>query len=155
MIPSVSEEEEVAYGERIFDLTGNGVNFKLKVEKQGTYQVFDGSRFTGPVNLKLTKDEIETIHDSVFDLTTLNKEYSREEIQEIVDRNTKPKGYSFESEMEESAPVEYSSNSPDEDEEVEDEPTKKPVKTASKAITTSSKHNPLEDDDIESLKADK
>jgi gp32 DNA binding protein like len=151
MIPSVSEEEEVAYGERIFDLTGNGVNFKLKVEKQGTYQSFDGSRFTGPVNLKLTKEEIETIHDSVYDLTTLNKEYSREEIQEIVDKNTKPKGLQFDAEIEEQASLAYVDEDEDED-EVESEPVKAVTKTVTKSAP--SKHNPLDDDDIESLLAD-
>jgi len=151
MIPSVSEEEEVAYGERIFDLTGNGVNFKLKVEKQGTYQSFDGSRFTGPVNLKLTKEEIENIHDSVYDLTTLNKEYSREEIQEIVDKNTKPKGLQFDAEIEEQASLAYS----DDDEDDDDEPVKPAPKLVAKTVVaTPSKHNPLDDDDIESLLAD-
>jgi hypothetical protein len=151
MIPSVSEEEEVAYGERIFDLTSNGVNFKLKVEKQGTYQSFDGSRFTGPVNLKLSKDEIENIHDSVYDLTTLNKEYSREEIQEIVNRNTKPKASSYEDDIDSHPTVGYSS---DDDDEVEAPPVRTAVSTAPKVALATSSHNPLDDDDIESLLAD-
>jgi hypothetical protein len=152
MIPSVSEEEEVPYGERIFDLTSNGVNFKLKVEKQGTYQVFDGSRFTGPVNLKLSKEEIEHIHDSVYDLTTLNKEYSREEIQEIVDQNTRPKGMHFQAEIEEEASVGYSSMH--DDDEDDDLPVKPVAKTESSKPASKSVHNPLDDDDIESLLAD-
>lgn len=151
---AICGEDESEYGARVFDLTPNGVNFKLKVEKQGTYQVFDGSRFTAPVDLKLTKDEIESIHDSIYDLTSLNKEFSREEIQEIVDNNTKPRGASFsdgdfnENDVDISSDDDEDFNSIDAKIEI-----KKPASTTSKAAP-SKVANVLDDDDIEKLLQD-
>jgi hypothetical protein len=152
---AICGEDESEYGVRVFDLTPNGVNFKLKVEKQGTYQVFDGSRFTAPVDLKLTQDEIESIHDSIYDLTSLNKEFSREEIQEIVDNNTKPRGASFSDHDFDENDVDVSS-----DEDVDDFKEVAPkveVKRSSpnmKKPVVATCSNVLDDDDIEKLLQD-
>jgi len=155
MIPSVSEEEEVAYGERIFDLSPNGVNFKLTVEKQGNYQAFDRSQFTAPVNLKLSKEQIEEIHDSVYDLRTLNKEYTKDEIQKILEDNTRPRGLGVLDVSIESMDEYITANKKkkavvSEDEDDEQVNTSKP----SEKFKSDSKSNPLDDDDIESLLAD-
>jgi hypothetical protein len=143
-------DDEKEFGERVFDLTPNGINFKLKVEKQGTYQVFDGSRFTAPVDLKLSKEEIEEIHNSIYDLTSLNKEYSREEIQEIVDRHTKPKPTSYEDVDLDIPHVEEE----DEDDDIPVVESKPVAKTVSKPTKVVAAANVLDDDDIESLLAD-
>ncbi len=141
---AICGEDEEDYGPRVFDLSPNGVNFKLKVEKQGTYQVFDGSRFTSPIDLKLSKDEIETIHDSIYDLTTLNKILSKEEIQEIVDSNTKVRGGSD--------LVNFNDDEDDVvvDDFVESKPVKETVRKPSAAVA-SKISNVLDDDDIERL----
>lgn len=156
---AICGEDESEYGVRVFDLTPNGVNFKLKVEKQGTYQVFDGSRFTAPVDLKLTQDEIEAIHDSIFDLTSLNKELSREEIQEIVDANTKPKNVSFSDEDFSENDVDINSDDPvelnDDFIPVETKPqVKEKIRSAASKPVVSNVASALDDDDIEKLLQD-
>jgi hypothetical protein len=145
---AICGEDESEYGVRVFDLTPNGVNFKLKVEKQGNYQVFDGSRFTAPIDLKLSKDEIESIHDSIYDLTSLNKVLSREEIQDIVNTNTKPKGVSSVNEDFDENDVDVSS---DDDYVADIKPKVKPSSVKTAANTTV---NALDDDDIERLLQD-
>lgn len=152
---AIKGDDEDEYGSRVFDLTPSGVNFKLKVEKQGNYQAFDGSRFTAPVDLKLSEKEIEEIHNSVYDLTTLNKEYSTEELQEVVRKNTNSKF---------SSPLLSSHDDDDDDDEAlsyktsqksrhtdDDDDVEDLLSSESKTVSTSKS---LDDTDIESLLAE-
>jgi hypothetical protein len=80
---AVHGEDSDEFGERVFDLTENGVNFKLKAEKQGPYTVYTSSRFSGPSDLGLGKDKILQIQDSVYDLTSIIQSKTEEEIKEF------------------------------------------------------------------------
>jgi hypothetical protein len=80
---AISGDDSDEFGSRVFDLSKDGVNFKLKAEKQGEYTTYDSSRFTSPVSLNLKDDKIEQIYNSVHDLTSVNPIKSEEELIEM------------------------------------------------------------------------
>jgi hypothetical protein len=69
---AISGDDADEFGPKVFDLSANGVNFKLKVETQGEYVSYDSSRFTSPFDLKLSKEKQQEIYDSVIDLEAIN-----------------------------------------------------------------------------------
>lgn len=84
MIESAVRGEDAAeFGPRVFDLSANGVNFKLKAEKQGDYTTYDGSRFTSPVDLNLSDSRKAEILDSVHDLESVNTIKSEAELMDL------------------------------------------------------------------------
>lgn len=84
MIKSAIEGDDAdEFGARVFDLSPSGVNFKLKVEKQGEWTSYNSSRFTSPVDLGLSEEKIEQIYSSVHDLTSVNQIKSESEIVEM------------------------------------------------------------------------
>ena len=84
MIKSAIEgDDSDEFGSRVFDLSPNGVNFKLKVEKQGEWTSYNASRFTSPVDLGISEEKMEEIYASVHDLTSVNQIKSESEIVEM------------------------------------------------------------------------
>jgi hypothetical protein len=84
MIKSAIEgDDSDEFGARVFDLSPSGVNFKLKVEKQGEWTSYNSSRFTSPVDLGLSEEKIEEIYSSVHDLTSVNQIKSESEIVDM------------------------------------------------------------------------
>ena len=84
MIKSAIEgDDSDEFGHRVFDLSASGVNFKLKVEKQGEWTSYNSSRFTSPVDLGLTEEKMEEIYGSVHDLTAVNQIKSESEITDM------------------------------------------------------------------------
>lgn len=80
---AIKGDDSDEFGYRVFDLSSNGVNFKLKAEKQGEYTTYDSSRFTSPVNLNLSDERIEQVYNSLHDLTAVNQAKSEEELIEM------------------------------------------------------------------------
>lgn len=76
-------EDAEEFGHRVFDLSSNGVNFKLKAEKQGDYTTYDSSRFTSPIDLGLTSVRQEEIYNSIHDLESVNTIKSEEELLDL------------------------------------------------------------------------
>ena len=57
------------FGPRIFDLSPNGVNLKVKVEKQGEYPTFVSSKFSLPAEIKdLSEEKMKKVYESTFEL---------------------------------------------------------------------------------------
>jgi hypothetical protein len=108
---AISGDDSDEFGAKVFDLSKNGVNFKLKAEKQGEYTTYDSSRFTSPVSLNLTDDKIEQIYNGVHDLTAVNVVKSEEELIEMWNKHFVVKE-TFESKPQSKTPV-----SPKEEEE--------------------------------------
>lgn len=80
---AVTGEDSDEIGPRVFDLSGNGVSLKIKVEKQGDFPTYVSSKFSLPCEIKeLDKSVIETAYDNVFDLT---KVYQVKSVQELKD----------------------------------------------------------------------
>jgi len=80
---AISGDDADEFGPKVFDLSANGVNFKLKVETQGEYVSYDSSRFTSPIDLKLTKEKQQEIYDSVFDLESINSLKTESELMDM------------------------------------------------------------------------
>jgi hypothetical protein len=80
---AINGDDSDEFGARVFDLSKDGVNFKLKVEKQGEYITYDSSRFTSPVSINLTEEKMEQIYQSVHDLTSVNQIKSEEELMDM------------------------------------------------------------------------
>lgn len=80
---AISGDDSDEFGSRVFDLSSNGVNFKLKAEKQGEYTAYDASRFTSPVNLNLSEERMNEIYNSLHDLTAVNQPKSEQELVEM------------------------------------------------------------------------
>jgi hypothetical protein len=80
---AISGDDADEFGPKVFDLSANGVNFKLKVETQGEYVAYDSSRFTSPIDLKLTKEKQQEIYDSVFDLEAINPLKTESELMDM------------------------------------------------------------------------
>lgn len=80
---AISGDDSDEFGPRVFDLSANGCNFKLKAEKQGEYVAYDSSRFTSPVDLGLSEERQEEIYKNIHDLTAVNALKSEEELVEM------------------------------------------------------------------------
>jgi len=67
---AISGEDAEEFGARIFDLTKEGCNFRIKVEKnEGGYPTYVASKFLNASPIEgLTADKIEEIHNNIFEL---------------------------------------------------------------------------------------
>jgi hypothetical protein len=80
---AISGDDADEFGAKVFDLSSEGVNFKLKVETQGEYVAYDSSRFTSPIDLKLSKEKQQEIYNSIFDLEAINPLKTESELMEM------------------------------------------------------------------------
>lgn len=85
IMEAIEGDDSEEYGEKIFDLGSEGVNFKVKVEQQGDYPTYVASRFTTTNKLKLSEDEQKAIYDSTYDLTKVNSIKSYDELKQMID----------------------------------------------------------------------
>jgi hypothetical protein len=76
------------FGPRIFDLSENGVNLKIKAEQQGDYITYVSSKFTMPRKIEgLTEAKTQEIYDNIYDLTSIIPTKSQEELLQILDEH--------------------------------------------------------------------
>tara|TARA_R110000787_G_scaffold100723_1_gene205781 strand:+ start:2687 stop:3553 length:867 start_codon:yes stop_codon:yes gene_type:complete len=69
IMDAIEGEDADEFGERIFDLSEEGCNFKLKVESQGEFPSFTASRFAGASKIKgMTDERMQEVYDTAFDL---------------------------------------------------------------------------------------
>lgn len=68
IMEAIEGEDADEFGSRIFDLSPEGVSFKIKVEQQGEYPTYVSSRFTSAGKLSLSESEIEKIYSNAFNL---------------------------------------------------------------------------------------
>lgn len=68
----------------MFDLSENGVNLCIDVQDQGGFSNYKSSRFIRRKrDLGLSQDEINEIYQQVFDLTSIDRQRSSEEVEEL------------------------------------------------------------------------
>ena len=84
---AIEGEDAEEFGHRIFDLSKEGVSFKIKCENQGEYPTYVSSRFTATGKLNLSEDEQKKIYDSVFDLTKVFPLKSADELKQMLDEH--------------------------------------------------------------------
>jgi hypothetical protein len=90
---AIDGEGSEDFGARIFDLSENGVNLKIKSEQQGDYIKYVSSKFTMPKKIDgLSDSKAEEIYNSVFDLSSIVQTKSNEELLQVLDEHffTKP-----------------------------------------------------------------
>lgn len=85
IIAEAIEDEE--YGDRIFDLGPNGVNLRIKVEKQGDYPTYVSSKFTGLPKVNLSESEIEEVLSKTHDLTKVFSVKTFDELKQLLDEH--------------------------------------------------------------------
>lgn len=90
---AIDGESAEDFGPRIFDLSENGVNLKIKCEQQGDYITYVSSKFTLPKKIEgMTDSKAGEIYNSVIDLTSIIPTKSNDEILQVIDEHfyTKP-----------------------------------------------------------------
>lgn len=80
---AISGEDASEFGVKVFDISKDGCNFKIKAEKQGEYTVYTASRFTSPSNLNLTDSKVEEIYNQIHNLEAIEKVKSVSELNDM------------------------------------------------------------------------
>lgn len=83
IISAAINEDADELGPKIFDLSPEGVNLKIKVEMQGDFPTFVSSRFTNSIDLGLSAEKIEKIYKSTHDLKSFISVKSYDELKEF------------------------------------------------------------------------
>lgn len=83
VMSAISGDDSDEFGPRVFDLSANGCNLKLRAEKQGEYVSYDSSRFTSPTDLGLSEERQKEIYNSIHELAAINPLKSEDEIIQI------------------------------------------------------------------------
>jgi hypothetical protein len=82
---AIDGEEAEDFGPRIFDLSPNGVNLKIKVEKQGDYPSYVSSKFSMPTAIPEMDDtKAKKIYDSVHELDKVFTVKSSDELRKML-----------------------------------------------------------------------
>jgi len=85
VMEAMEGEDAEDFGERIFDLSKTGCNFRVKVEEQGGYPTYVSSRFATPSEISgVTDDTIKDVYDQTFDLENVFPVKSYEELQTML-----------------------------------------------------------------------
>jgi len=85
---AIQGEDADELGARIFDLSPNGVNLKIKVEKQGDYPSYVSSKFSMPSAIpELDDAKAAKIYDSVFELDKVFTVSSADELKGMLDEH--------------------------------------------------------------------
>jgi hypothetical protein len=83
VMTAISGDDSDEFGPRVFDLSANGCNLKLRAEKQGEYVSYDSSRFASPTDLGLSEERQKEIYNSIHELAAINPLKSEDEIIQI------------------------------------------------------------------------
>ena len=78
-------EESDDFGPRIFDLSKDGCNLKIKVDKQGEYPNYTSSRFTSPKEIEgMDEKQQKIVYESIFDLEKVYPRKSQNELMNLL-----------------------------------------------------------------------
>ena len=86
IMDAIEGEDSADFGPRIFDLGPNGVNFRVKVEKQGDFPTYVSSKFAMPSSIDGLDDD-EDAHKKVYDLTSVFTAKSYDELKVMLDEH--------------------------------------------------------------------
>lgn len=93
VIDDAMGEDADEYGQRIFDLSPNGCNFKIKVEKQGDYPTYVSSKFQSPKEIEgLVPDKYESILKGALKLEDYVTAKSFDSLKQLFDQHYHCKG---------------------------------------------------------------
>jgi hypothetical protein len=84
---AISGDDSDEFGPKIFDLSENGCNLKIKVEKnEGGYATYVGSKFTSPCKIEDLGDSDE-IYASTFNLDDIFDHKTTDEIKSLLSKH--------------------------------------------------------------------
>lgn len=87
IMEAISGEEADEFGAKVFDLTENGCNLKIKVdENEGGYATYVSSKFQSPSKIEGLA-EPDSVYDTIKPLDTMFKQQSYAEIQKVLDKD--------------------------------------------------------------------
>lgn len=85
---AIEGEDAADFGPRIFDLSENGCNLNIKVEKQGDYPTYVSSKFSPPKAVEgINESNINEIYNSAYDLTSIIPSRSQEDLVTMLDEH--------------------------------------------------------------------
>jgi len=88
ILDAIEGEDADDLGARIFDLGPNGVNLKIKVEKQGDYPSYVSSKFSMPTAIAdLDDTKASKIYESVFELDKVFPAKSYDELKAMLNEH--------------------------------------------------------------------
>lgn len=80
---AINGDDAEEFGARIFDLSKEGCNLKIKVEKQQQFPTYVSSRFASPSDLGLSESKINEIYGKIHDLERVVGTRSYDELVEM------------------------------------------------------------------------
>lgn len=85
---AIDGEDSDDLGERVFDLSPNGVNFKVIVEKQGDFPTYVSSKFSFPAEVKgLSEDKYADVYNNAVELDSIFTFKSYDDLKKMVDEH--------------------------------------------------------------------
>ena len=88
IMDAIEGEGSEDFGSRIFDLSSNGCNLVIKVEKQGDYPTYVSSKFSMPKSVEgLDDSKIEATYNNTIDLTSVLPVKGYDEIVALLDEH--------------------------------------------------------------------
>lgn len=86
-------EEAKEIGSRMFDFTANGVNLKIKAEKQGDFTTFVATKFSNPCEIAgMTPEKVQEIYNDPLDVTKVFTVKSYKELETMLEEHYFAKG---------------------------------------------------------------
>ena len=86
---AIEGEDSDVFGPKIFDLSKNGVSFKVKCERQGEFPTYVSSKF-GPAASAIPgmdDEKAEEVYNNVHDLETVFPVKSYDELKQVLDEH--------------------------------------------------------------------
>lgn len=138
---AISGEDSDEFGPAVFDLSENGCNLRIKVEKnEGGFNQYTSSRFLAPKAINgMTPAKMKEVYDTTFDLTTIHEIKSYNDLVDMIHNHLKAddsmepstsKSFEVPSEEEEELPYDF------EDKEVEKDEAPAEKKASTKKSST-------------------
>ena len=88
IVDAIEGEDSAELGPRIFDLGPNGVNFRVKVEKQGDFPTYVSSKFAMPSAIEgLDEDNHGSVYEGVHDLSEIFAVKSYDELKDMMNEH--------------------------------------------------------------------
>ncbi len=84
---AIEGEDAAEFGARIFDLSDEGVSFKVKCEQQGDYPTYVSSRFTSAGKLNFTEEQQNEIYGQTHTLKETFPIKSTDELTEMLNEH--------------------------------------------------------------------
>ena len=88
IMDAVNGDDAEDFGPRIFDLSKDGCNFKIKCERQGDFPTYVSSRFAPPSKISgMTTESAEEVCGSINDLESVFTIKNEDELNKVLDEH--------------------------------------------------------------------